>query len=150
MRAVNPPGDDMLGNGPLAAELDAGHLALAWGTATAFADRPGKVMATSPDMARSMSVQMNVMDRVMQSRTEAVISSPYFIPGEAGVKAFGDLRRRNVEVSVLTNSLAANDVPLVHAGYANAVNRFGTRRYVESVEKILNRVASKKRRRVAV
>ena len=39
---------------------------------------------------------------------------------------------------------------LVHAGYANAVNRFGTRRYVESVEKILNRVASKKRRRVAV
>ena len=118
MRAVNPPRDDMLGNGPLAAELDAGHVALAWGTATAFADRPGKVMATSPDMARSMSVQMNVMDRVMQSRTEAVISSPYFIPGEAGVKAFGDLRRRNVEVSVLTNSLAANDVPLVHAGYA--------------------------------
>jgi putative cardiolipin synthase len=61
---------------------------------------------------------MNVMDRVMQSRTEAVISSPYFIPGEAGVKALGDLRRRNVDVSVLTNSLAANDVPLVHAGYA--------------------------------
>jgi cardiolipin synthase C len=34
------------------------------------------------------------------------------------VQAFGELRRRNVKVTVITNSLAANDEPLVHTGYA--------------------------------
>ncbi len=47
-----------------------------------------------------------------------MISSPYFIPGPMGVRAFGDLRKRNVKVTILTNSLAANDEPLVHTGYA--------------------------------
>jgi putative cardiolipin synthase len=35
-----------------------------------------------------------------------------------GVQAFGDLRKRNVKVTILTNSFAANDVPLAHTGYA--------------------------------
>jgi cardiolipin synthase C len=65
-----------------------------------------------------MSAQMNVMDRVMAAESDVAISSPYFIPGPMGVRAFGDLRKRNVKVAILTNSLAANDVPLVHTGYA--------------------------------
>ena len=44
--------------------------------------------------------------------------SPYFVPTAGGVEAFGDLRRRGVKVRVLTNSLAATDVAIVHAGYA--------------------------------
>ena len=117
MSLVLPP-IDILGYGPIADDLDAGRLGLVWGTATAFADRPAKVTATSDEMARSMSVSMNVMDRVMASSTEVVISSPYFIPGPMGVRAFGDLRKRDVKVTILTNSLAANDEPLVHTGYA--------------------------------
>ena len=69
-------------------------------------------------MARSMSVQMNVMDRVVLSTRQVVISSPYFIPGTTGVKAFAALTKRGVEVVVLTNSLATNDVPITHIGYA--------------------------------
>ncbi len=61
---------------------------------------------------------MNVMNLVMASRTEVVLSSPYFIPGPKGVQAFGDLRKRDVKVTILTNSLASNDEPLVHTGYA--------------------------------
>ena len=109
---------DILGRPPIVTELDTGHLDLVWGTATAIADQPGKVMATSVEQARSMSVRMNIMDRVAQSTREVVISSPYFVPGNEGVQAFADLRRRNVRVVILTNSLAANDVPLVHIGYA--------------------------------
>jgi putative cardiolipin synthase len=75
-------------------------------------------MATSVEMAQSMSAQMNVMDRVMESRTDVTISSPYFIPGTAGMEEFEALRARNVRVTILTNSLAANDVPLAHTGYA--------------------------------
>ena len=64
------------------------------------------------------TVTMNVMDLVLASHSEVVLSSPYFVPGEMGVQAFGDLRRRSVKVTVLTNSLASNDEPLVHTGYA--------------------------------
>jgi putative cardiolipin synthase len=118
MRSIALPPFDILGYGPISDDLDAGRLGLVWGTAVAFADQPGKVMATSAEMARSMSAQMNVMDRVMESKSEVVISSPYLIPGSIGVRAFGDLRKRNVKVTILTNSFAANDVPLAHAGYA--------------------------------
>ena len=46
------------------------------------------------------------------------VISPYFVPGDAGVRWIGQLRRRGVDVGVLTNSLAANDVVAVHGGYA--------------------------------
>lgn len=118
MMAVNVPPFDILGYGPISDDLDAGRLGLVWGTAVAFADKPAKVMATSPEAARAMSVQMSIMDRVMTSKRDVVISSPYFIPGAMGVREFGDLRKRAVKVVILTNSLAANDVPLVHTGYA--------------------------------
>src|SRR6267154_32402 len=118
MKSVVLPPVDILGYGPISDDLDAGRLGLVWGTAVAFADQPGKVMATSAEMARSMSAQMNVIDRVMESKSEVVISSPYFIPGSMGVQAFGDLRKRNVKVIILTNSFAANDEPLAHTGYA--------------------------------
>lgn len=44
--------------------------------------------------------------------------SPYFVPGEEGTKALVQLSGSGKDVVILTNSLAANDVPMVHAGYA--------------------------------
>jgi putative cardiolipin synthase len=118
MTSIPVPGRDMLGYRPLGRDLDTGQLDLVWGTAVAFADRPGKVKATTVEMARSMSAQMDIMDRVSASKRTVVISSPYFVPGRVGVEAFRNLIRRDVKVAILTNSLAANDVPLVHTGYA--------------------------------
>lgn len=118
MMSVRVPQSDMMGHRLLGTDLDFGRLELAWGTANAFADQPRKVMATSAEEARAMSVQMNVMDRVAESKREVVISSPYFVPGTVGVDEFADLRRRGVKVVILTNSLAANDVSVVHIGYA--------------------------------
>ncbi len=45
--------------------------------------------------------------------------SPYFIPGESGVALMRQLREESVAINVLTNSLAATDVPMVHSGYIN-------------------------------
>lgn len=118
MREVTVPPMDMLAQRPIGAELDAGQIAFAHGEARAFADQPTKVTATSEEAARSMSVQMNVMDRVAVSRRSVMLSSPYFIPGTENVEAFAALRSRDVRVVVLTNSLAANDVPMTHVGYA--------------------------------
>src|SRR5699024_10183523 len=44
--------------------------------------------------------------------------SPYFVPGEEGVKAFTRLEKHGVSVRMLTNSMAATDVLPVNAGYA--------------------------------
>jgi cardiolipin synthase C len=118
MHAVVVPPVDMLSKRPVGVELDAGRLSLAWGTAVAFADQPAKVVATSAEIARSLTVQMNVMGRVVRSTRRVVISSPYFVPGAAGVTAFAELGKRGVEVAILTNSLATNDVPITHIGYA--------------------------------
>jgi putative cardiolipin synthase len=118
MMALALPPIDILGYGPISDDIKDGQLGLLWGKATAFADSPEKVTAMTDDDARKMSVTMNVMDLVLASKSEVVLSSPYFIPGTMGVQAFGDLRKRNVKVTVLTNSLASNDEPLVHTGYS--------------------------------
>ena len=83
MRSIPVPPTDMLGHRPLGRDLDAGQLQLVWGTAVAFADRPDKVNATTVEMARSMSAQMDIMDRVSTSKRNVVISSPYFVPGSS-------------------------------------------------------------------
>ena len=44
--------------------------------------------------------------------------SPYFVPGTRGTQFFGNLARQGVKIKVLTNSLEATDVAVVHAGYA--------------------------------
>lgn len=53
------------------------------------------------------------------TRREALVISPYFVPGDAGTEALTDLVRRGAAVAVVTNSLAANDVFAVHSGYAD-------------------------------
>lgn len=44
--------------------------------------------------------------------------SPYFVPGKEGTESLVKLSNAGNEILVLTNSLAATDVPMVHAGYA--------------------------------
>ena len=50
--------------------------------------------------------------------SRAALISPYFVPGTDGTGMLTALARRQVQVGVVTNSLAANDVPAVHSGYA--------------------------------
>lgn len=54
----------------------------------------------------------------VSAQSNLKLMSPYFVPGKEGVELMADLRETNVEVSVLTNSLAATDVMIVHSGYA--------------------------------
>ncbi|MBD8552977.1 phospholipase D family protein [Rhizobium sp. CFBP 8762] len=50
--------------------------------------------------------------------SELQIISPYFIPGPIGTEEFAELVANGVDVSVLTNSLAATDVAAVHGAYS--------------------------------
>jgi phosphatidylserine/phosphatidylglycerophosphate/cardiolipin synthase-like enzyme len=63
-----------------------------------------------------------VVDGLLQligsSRRDLLIISPYFVPGADMKQAFAAARARGVRVRVLTNSLASNDAPVAHVGYA--------------------------------
>ncbi len=62
-------------------------------------------------------VRLLVAHAIRQAQQELVIVSPYLIPGPVGVAGLGTLRQRGVQVTMLTNSLAATDEPMVHLGY---------------------------------
>ena len=115
---ANPPTIDVLGYGPLSEDLDAGQVGLEWGIARAFADPPDKLMSANPMVAYETSVTNSVMMQVWQAKSDLVLTSPYMIPGDAGVVSFHKLEDEHVKVTVITNSLAATDEPLVHNGYA--------------------------------
>ena len=115
---IDLPTTDLLGYGPLVEELDSGQIGLEWGIARAFADPPEKLLAMSPKVAFEMSVTNDVMMQVWQAKSDLVLTSPYMIPGENGMESFRNLEKQKVKVTVITNSLAATDEPLVHNGYS--------------------------------
>jgi cardiolipin synthase C len=59
-----------------------------------------------------------LLQLMSQSKNNLLIVSPYFVPGERMMKQFSEIRQRGIRVRVLTNSLASNDAPAAHVGYA--------------------------------
>lgn len=117
-----PAPNDLLGYSPIAEELNAGKLGLIWAQAEAYADSPERVAAKQVTyggvpLLDVDSVRYNVLEQVRRARRDVTISSPYLIPGPAGLEIFRQARARGVAISLVTNSLAATDEPLVHTGY---------------------------------
>lgn len=108
---------------PLVAELARGCLAMHDALALVLVDSPQKVEndAVTTDLAllarTGAQVRLLVAQAVQQAQRELLIVSPYLIPGPAGVAGLGTMLRRDVQVTLLTNSLATTDEPLVHLGY---------------------------------
>jgi len=91
--------------------------ALSWSQATVVADPPQKAQHDyRGDHPEQLSSVMGPVVRATEN--ELVVVSAYFVPGQSGVELFRNLRDRGVRVLIMTNSLAANDVVPVHAGYA--------------------------------
>ena len=86
-----------------------------WGEASLLYDAPSKAEGTEVDGETHIGPHLlQVFDSAQQ---ELIIISPYFVPGKELVEYFGQLVDRGVRVRILTNSLASNDVSMVHAGY---------------------------------
>jgi putative cardiolipin synthase len=97
--------------------LEAGRLPVVWAQGEVLYDRPERVIASGPpNPSNSMGPRLRKM--IEESQNEALLISPYFVPRETGVELFAKIRHRGVTVKILTNSLASNDVPIVHGGYA--------------------------------
>ena len=84
-----------------------------WGEAKVLFDPPDKLRSAEPeswmlaDIGRFLS----------QVENNILIISPYFVPTAKGADALAQAVANGIEVTVVTNSLAATDVVAVHAGY---------------------------------
>jgi putative cardiolipin synthase len=115
---VTLPPTDVLGYGPIGEEMDAGIIGFLWGKAEAVADPPEKLRSTSNVEAYETSVTKRFLAEVDAAQRDVFITSPYLVPGEPGLEHLKVLHSYGVAVTLLTNSLAANDAAIVHSGYA--------------------------------
>jgi len=82
-------------------------------------DDPAKVGRDGEVTALEASrVLAGLVDTIGHAHEEALVISPYFVPGEDGTRSLVARVQGGVRVAVLTNSLAATDVAAVHSGYA--------------------------------
>jgi len=107
----------------LSAEWAGGRLAMTPAQAQVSYDFPSKIeseeVAVDIGMLATSGAQVRLLvaHAIRQARREVLVVSPYLIPGPTGVAGIERLRARGVQMTLLTNSLAATDEPMVHLGY---------------------------------
>ncbi|WP_415408240.1 phospholipase D family protein [Sulfurovum sp. CS9] len=80
-----------------------------------YYDHPSKVNTSEEDNSTHISSQIS--EDLKHVENDLVIISPYFIPSDRMMARLKILRESDVEVTVITNSLASTDVFLVYGGY---------------------------------
>jgi putative cardiolipin synthase len=100
---------------PFVRQLIEGTLPLEWATAQLVSDDPAKGLGRS---GPGMLLPERLSEVLGEPRAEVELVSAYFVPAKNGTALFTAMARRGVRVTVLTNSLEATDVAVVHAGYA--------------------------------
>lgn len=88
------------------------ELSLFWGNASLYYDEPNKVIHNESQLVT------DVRDILSSANESVIIISPYFVPTQHGTEALISAIERGIEVTVVTNSLASNDVFAVHGWYA--------------------------------
>lgn len=96
-------------------EIRNDQLSFEWGEAAVVFDQPEKILHGFAETQYHLSAMLRPYWEGVEK--ELIIFSPYFVPGKAGAAFLTDLAARGRRVKILTNSLASNDVGLVHAGY---------------------------------
>ena len=81
-------------------------------------DSPDKSEKSKADAAPSITT--GLAKSLQSAEQEIMIISPYFVPRGSGVDAISKIKERGIDVTIITNSLAANNQFSVHAGYAPA------------------------------
>ncbi len=100
---------------PLFDDLSDAEVAFDWAPVRLLSDDPARALgrdAPGDDLADQLWPILS------SARGELCLVSGYFVPTSAGADELVALARAGVRVRVLTNSYAANDVGVVHAGYA--------------------------------
>lgn len=90
----------------------------------AFEWTPYQLVYDSPDKGiksktgPAVAIVTPLVEALQSAEKEVIIVSPYFVPRKVGIQFLSELRARGVKVTIVTNSLAANNQITVHGGYA--------------------------------
>lgn len=96
--------------------LQPGKRPFEWAPYELVVDSPDKGVKAKAEEAASITTPL--IDSIRAAERELIIVSPYFVPLKSGVEGLVGLEERGIEVTVITNSLAANNQFTVHGGYA--------------------------------
>lgn len=90
------------------------NIRMEWANVHLVSDDPGKVL----DKSKSDDLLTHQIQRIIGwPEHQLDLVSPYFVPTKAGVGLFTQMSENGIAVRILTNSLGATDVKVVHAGY---------------------------------
>lgn len=87
-----------------------------WAPYTLAVDSPDK--SNKKLAAEAASITTPLKQSILTAKKEVLIISPYFVPRKAGIEVFTTLQKSGVDITIITNSLAANNQKTVHGGYA--------------------------------
>jgi putative cardiolipin synthase len=87
-----------------------------WAPYTLAFDSPDKNIKSKAKEADSITTPL--IDSILSAKKELIILSPYFVPRKSGIEALSKIQASGVDVTIITNSLAANNQSSVHGGYA--------------------------------
>ena len=91
------------------------ELGFVWSDWLLAYDQPDKIDNKEVHASTHLAPKLKMgMDK---AREELIIVSPYFVPGKDFTEYLVSRVAEGLKVRILTNSLEANDVPMVHAGY---------------------------------
>lgn len=90
-----------------------------WAPSTLLVDKASKIAADADEVEASQDTTVDGLLQLMaEAKSDLLIVSPYFVPGQRMMDQLAAIRQKNVRIRVLTNSLASNDAPAAHVGYA--------------------------------
>ena len=100
-------------------ELQPENLHFVWADAELVYDLPDKIVRQQDEQKTTGSAEKytSLHQLLALAENHLTIISPYFVPGDEGMRWIKSLISRGVKIHVYTNSLAATDVVAVHAGY---------------------------------
>jgi putative cardiolipin synthase len=128
-RPEAPADNDIFGEPRLAVQLASGTLHWMRTDAHAIADSPNKALGTPPPGTKTLA-QTFYATLAATAKSQVLVVSPYFIPGDEGMARIHAARERGIKITVITNSLADSDEPLVNVNY----NRYRVAMLKEGVE----------------
>jgi putative cardiolipin synthase len=89
-----------------------------------FTWAPWELAYDDPEKARTddlaagaASIRAPLVESLQSAQEEVIVVSPYFVPTKDTIKGIQELIDRGISFTVITNSLAATNHPMVHSGY---------------------------------
>jgi putative cardiolipin synthase len=89
---------------------------LIWAPTEFIYDKPGGIEPLAEDQPKVVAVE--IAELVRRSQVQVLIESAYFVLDKRSIEIFKQLDQNGVDVKVLTNSMASNNLLMNHAGYA--------------------------------